>query len=197
MGDSSCPNVSELCSVSIANNFVHPQTASDYGYPSIGKLARFAYCLLQKIKQLSLLPLVEKWEQYELANHSKFPPNAEGEFLSGTRVLAAPKKIGSSHLKREFQRDARTLLEEFTNSVLSTVAARSKMRQGLSCFCPAIVIGGDNHAPLHLVGLFFRMGFWNGSGSKVVRLRLVGLNTSPLSRSNDSWSGLQRGSALT
>ena len=27
------------------------------------------------------------------------------------------------------------------------------MGQGLSCFCPAIIIGGDNHAPLHLLGL--------------------------------------------
>ena len=56
-------------------------------------------------------------------------------------------------MQREFQRDARRFLEEFTTSVLSTVAARSKVGQGLSCFCPAIVIGGDNHAPLHLLGL--------------------------------------------
>ena len=37
--------------------------------------------------------------------------------------------------------------------MLSRVAARSKVRQGLSCFCPATIIGGDNHAPLHLLGL--------------------------------------------
>ena len=37
--------------------------------------------------------------------------------------------------------------------MLSTVAARSKAGQGLSCFCPAINISGDNHAPLHLLGL--------------------------------------------
>ena len=37
--------------------------------------------------------------------------------------------------------------------MLSTVAARSKIGQGLSCFCPAIVIGGDDHAPLHLLCL--------------------------------------------
>ena len=88
-----------------------------------------------------------------LANHSKFPPIADEEFLAGTRVLAAPNKIGSSDLKREFQRDAHRFLEEFTNSVLSTVAARSKIGQGLSCFCPAIIFGGDNHAPLHLLGI--------------------------------------------
>ena len=44
-------------------------------------------------------------------------------------------------------------LEEFTTSVMSTVAARSKIGQGLSCFGPAVIIGGDNHALLHLLGL--------------------------------------------
>ena len=88
-----------------------------------------------------------------LPNHSNFAPIADGEFLAGTRVLAALNKIGSSYLKREFQRDARRFLEEFTTSVLSTVAARSKIGQGLSCFCPAMIIRGDNHAPLHLLGV--------------------------------------------
>ena len=140
-------------SVSVANTFIHYQTAHDYGYHTFGELARFIYCLLQKIKQGSSLPLVEQWDDYVLPNHSKFPPVADGEFLAGTRVLVALNKIGSSYLKREFQRDARRFLEEFTTSVLSTVAARSKIGQGLRCFCPAIIIGGDDHAPLHLLGL--------------------------------------------
>ena len=36
------------------------------------------------------------------------------------------------------------------NCVLSTVAARSVIGQSLSCFCPAIVVGGDDVAPLQL-----------------------------------------------
>ena len=145
--------VHDMFSVSVANNFVHCQTASDYGYHTFGELARFIHCLLQKIKQGSSLPLVEQWDDYVLPNHSKFAPIADGEFLAGTRVWAALNKTGSSYLKQEFQRDAGRFLEEFTTSVLSTVAARSKVGQGLSCFCPAIIIGGDNHAPLHLLGL--------------------------------------------
>ena len=41
------------------------------------------------------------------------------------------------------------------------------------------------------------MGFGNEGGSRVVRSRLVGLKTSPLSKRNDSWSGLGGGAALT
>ena len=153
VGDSRFWIVCDMCSVPVANNFVHCQTASNYGYHTIGQLALFIHCLLQKIKHGSSLPLVEQWDEHVLPNHSKFPPIADGEFLAGTRVLAALNKNGSSYLKREFQRDARRFLEEFTTSVLSTVAARSKIGQGLSCFCPAIIIGGDDHAPLHLLGL--------------------------------------------
>ena len=145
--------VSDMCSVSVANNFVHCQTASDYGYHTFGELARFIYCLLLKIKQGSSLPLVEQLDDYVLPNHSKFAPIADEEFLAGTRVLAALNKIGSSYWKQEFQRDARRFLEEFTTSVVSTVALRSKIGQGLSCFCPAILTGDDDYAPLHLLGL--------------------------------------------
>ena len=153
VGDSRFWIVYDMCFVSVANNFVHCQTASDYGYHTLGEVARFIYCLLQKIKQESSLPLVEQWDDYVLPNLSKFPPIADGEFRAGTWVLAALNKIRSSYLKREFQRYARRFLDEFTTSVLSTVAAGSKIGQGLSCFCPAIIIGGDNHAPLHLLGL--------------------------------------------
>ena len=196
VGDSRFWIVYDKCSVSIANNFVRCETASNYGYHKFGELARFIYCLLQKIKRGSSLPLVEQWDDYVLPNHSKFPPIADGEFLAGKRVLAALNKIGSSYLKREFQRDARRFSEEFTTSVLSTVAARSKIGQGLSCFCPAIMIGETTMRHCNC-WVFFWTVFWIVDGSGAVRSRLAGLNTSPPFRSNDNWSGLRRGAALT
>ena len=75
-------------------------------------------------------------------NHSKLTAIADEKFLSGTRVLLALNKIGSYYLKREFRQAARKFLEEFTNSVLSTGAARSNIRQGVSRFSRAIIVGG-------------------------------------------------------
>ena len=137
-------------SVSVANNFVHSSTAADQGYHAFGELARFIYCLLQKIKKASALPLVEQWEEYIVPNHSRIPAIDDKDFLVGTRVMAALGKVGSHYLQKEFRRDARRFLEVFVNCVLSTVAARSVIGQGLSCFCPAIVVGGDDVAPLQL-----------------------------------------------
>ena len=137
-------------SVSVANNFMHSSTAADQGYHAFGELARFMYCLLQKIKKASSLPLVEQWEEYVVPNHSRFPAIDDKNSLEGTRVMAALGKVGSHHLQKEFRRDARRFLEHFVNCVLSTVTARSVIGQGLSCFCPAIVVGEDDVAPLQL-----------------------------------------------
>ena len=99
--------------VSIANIFVHSSTAADQRYHAFGELARFVYCLLQKIKKPSSLPLVEQWEEYVVPNQSRFPAIDDKDFLAGTRVMAALDKVGSHYLQTEFRRDARRLLEEF------------------------------------------------------------------------------------
>ena len=119
-----------------------------YGYYAFGEVSHFVYCLPQKIKQSSVLPLVEKWEEYMTPNHSKFAAIEEDRFLAGIRVFSALEKVGSSYLKKEFRRDCRKFLEDFVNCVLSTVAARSAIGQGLSCFCPPVLNGGDVHSPL-------------------------------------------------
>ena len=139
-------------SFSVANNFVQSLTAADQGYHSFAELARFAYCLLQKINKTSSLPLVEQWEEYVLPNYSRFPAIDEKDFLSCTRVMAALHKVGSQYLRTEFCRDARRFLEKFVKCILSTVASRSVIGKGMSCFCPAIVVGSDDDvAPFQLL----------------------------------------------
>ena len=71
--------------VSVTNNSVHSSTAADQDYHAFEELARFVYCLLQKIKKASSLPLVEQWEEYVVPNHSRFPAIDEKDFLAGTR----------------------------------------------------------------------------------------------------------------
>ena len=96
------------------------------------------------------MPLVEQWEEYVVPNHSRFPAIDDKDFLVGTRVMAALGKVDSHSLQKEFRRDACRFPEDFVNCVLSTVAARSVIGQGLGCFCPAIVVDGDDVAPLQL-----------------------------------------------
>ena len=64
--------------------------------------------------------------------------------------MAALGKVGSHYLQTEFPHDAHRFLEDLFNCVLSTVASRSVIGQGLSCFCPASVVGADDVAPFQL-----------------------------------------------
>ena len=134
----------------VAHNFTELNSGrADYGYLAFGELSRFVYCLLQKVKLSSDLPVIEKWEAYMLPNHSCFGAIAEEHFLEGTRLLASLEKI---FLRKEFRRDCRRFLEDLVSTILSTVAARSQIGQGLSCFCPEILIGGDDYSAFHLFG---------------------------------------------
>ena len=145
----------DVCSSSVANTFVHSQSAADYGYYAFSEVTHFDYCLFQKIKHSSVLPLVEQWEKYMAPNHSKFAAIEEDRFLVGTRVLSTFEKMGSSYLKKEFKWDCRKFLEDFVNCVLSTVAAMSVIGQGLICFCPPILVGGHNQAPMPFFDMLF------------------------------------------
>ena len=139
--------------VSAAHNFTELNSGrADYGYLAFGELSRFVYCLFQKLKLSRDVPVVEKWEAYMLPNHSCFGAIGEEHFLEGTRLLASLEKINSSFLRKEFRRDYRRFLEDLVSTILSTVAAQSQIGQGLSCFCPGIVIGGDDYSAFHLFG---------------------------------------------
>ena len=87
-----------------------------------------------------------------LPNHSSFAAIEEEHFLVGTRIHAALEKLPSSYLVKEFRTSARRFPEEFCSTILSTVAARSKLGQGVSCFCPEIILGGDGHSAFFLFG---------------------------------------------
>ena len=81
-----------------------------------------------------------------------FHNNRRRPIPSRARVHPALEKMASLHLKREFRSSARRFLQEFAGTVLATVAARSKLGQGVSCFCSEIFIGGNDHSAFFLFG---------------------------------------------
>ena len=95
--------------ISVANKFVHPQTANDCSYHAFAfrELARFTYGLLQKIKKKSSLPLVQQWEEYATPIHFQFPAIEKENFPAGTLVMIALNKCWSFYLKKEFLQETR------------------------------------------------------------------------------------------
>ena len=93
-----------VCVVLVANNFTELDSGpADFGYLAFGELSRFGYCLLQKVRQSSDLPVIEKWEAYMLPNHACFGAIAEEHFLEGTRLLPSLEKINSNFLRQKFR----------------------------------------------------------------------------------------------
>ena len=76
----------------------------------------------------------------------------KGAYVEGTRLLLPFEKINSRFLRKEFHRDCRCFREDLLSTILSTFAARSPVGQALSCFCPNIIIGGDEYSAFYLFG---------------------------------------------
>ena len=133
--------------VSGANNFAHSSTAADHGHHSFGELAGFIYCFLQKIKNSSSLSLVDQWEEYVVPNHSRFPEIDEKHFLWHSRDGC----IGQSW--EPVFTDSFAVMAVALSKSLWIVYCRPLLRdrwRGISCFCPSIVVGGDDVAPFKL-----------------------------------------------
>ena len=64
--------------------------------------------------------------------------------------MAALDKVGCQFLRTEFRRDARRFIEDFLKYLVSIVASRPVIGQGMSYFCPAFLVGGDDVAPFQL-----------------------------------------------
>ena len=179
-------------SVSDNNNFSAEQTpGSGYGYRAYGELSHFVYCILQKIKTSESLPLVEKWEDYMLLNHSSFAAIADEHFLVGTRIHAALEKMSSSYLRKEFRTSARRFLDEFCSTILSEQNwDRESAVSALKSFLEAMTI------PPFSCSDSCWMGLWSVVGRRVPTLRLAKLSFSRLSGSSASWNVIPRGSVL-
>ena len=192
---SSCSS-DPVCVVSVAHNFTELISGrADYGYLAFGELSRFVYCLLQKVKRSSDLPVIEKWEAYMLPNHSCFGAIPEEHIFEGTRLLSSLEKINSSFLRKEFRRDCRRFLGDLVSTILSTVVARSPSGQGLSGFYPEIVIGATT-IPLSISLGNCWMGCLNLAGSEDQRSSLQRPSSTLLCVSNDRWKELATGLVL-
>ena len=87
-----------------------------------------------------------------LPNHLCFGAIEEELFLEETRLLSSLEKINGGFLRKKFRKDCPRFLEDLVRIIFSTVAARSPVGQGLSCFCPEVNIGSDDYSAFHLFG---------------------------------------------
>ena len=142
-----------FCSVVLVDyNFIELQSKKDnYCYLGFGQLSIFVYCLLQKLEPSSSLPAIETLEAFMLPSDTFFAPVNEEHFLEKTHLLVTREEVDSIFLKTEFRRDLCCFLNEFWAQPC-VLSRHSLVGQGISCFCPEIVIGVDKYSALYLFG---------------------------------------------
>ena len=71
---------------------------------------------------------------------------------SNRSILSSLEKIKSNFPRKDFHKDCRRFLEDLVSTILSTVAACSPVGQGVSSFCPEIILGGDDFSAFRFFG---------------------------------------------
>ena len=84
-------------------------------------------------------------------------------------MSAAHENLNNVYLWVEFRKDCRIFLNEFVSTTLLTVATRSLVGRGLSCFAPEIIVGGDNYSSFQFFGQLI-VGLLNLGGVKACEL---------------------------
>ena len=121
-----------------------------------------------------------------LPNYSCFGAIEEAHFLKRTRLLSSLEKKNSSFPRKEFRKERHRFLEDLLSTILSTAATRSPVWQRLSCFCPEIVIAGDEYSAFHLFGqLLDRLLSLAGLGGQTLNMQR--LNSIVPSADSYSW----------
>ena len=162
VGDSGFPIVCNMYSVSVANNFFSPSNSKRLWTPVIwwvgshtptvfsGRLNKDLRCLLLSSGNIMCWQITQNFFQFRMKSLC---------LERGCWQLSRRLKV---HIWRESS-DGK-LVDVLKNSLICFLhcSCSFQYRTGIELFCPAIIIGGDNHAPLHLLrflldGLLERM----------------------------------------
>ena len=139
------------CLVLVFINFEKlQQCRADYGFHGYGELCHFVYCLLMKTRDISSLPAVHDWEEYmDVERVAEFLPAPIESFLENCdfgRLLSAGKTSGVL----EFRVHCKEFLDRLVFVILKNPAVSSRVARGFSCFCPEIMLEGDDRAVFRL-----------------------------------------------
>ena len=148
----------DFCQMKICNCFVLvfinfeklQQCRADYGFHGYGELCHFVYCLLMKTRDISSLPAIHDWEEYmDVEKVAEFLPAPIESFLENCdfgRFLSAGKTSGVL----EFRVHCKEFLDRLVFVILKNPAVSSRVARGFSCFCPEIMLEGDDRAVFRL-----------------------------------------------
>ena len=112
------------------------------------------YCLLTRSRKLSSLPPLDDWESYmDSSKLESFEKISSDDFLTNHEFGAELHRSSTSEVC-EFRIRSREFVDRLVDVILSQQVVSSDFLQGLYCFCPELLLEGDDR---HIFQLFSRL----------------------------------------
>ena len=118
------------------------------------ELCQLVYCLLSRSRRVASLPSVNAWEEYmDVTKLPQYDVVPTAEFLQDYDFGAVLREFKGSE-GRDFQDRCREFIDRFVELILAQQAASSEFTRVLYCFCPELLLEGDDK---HVFDLFNRL----------------------------------------
>ena len=105
---------------------------------------------------MSSLPQLNSWENYKDSEKiSSFAKVGDTEFLCNYEFGDAMRHRNTSEFK-DFCMQCRRLIDRFIDVILSQLLVSSEFLQGVYCFCPELLLGGDDLCVFNLFSKLVR-----------------------------------------
>ena len=126
----------------------------DYAFHAYNEVCHFIYCLLPRSRVVSGLPQMDDWEAYmdpsKLKNLEKI---SSEDFLKSYEFGTELHRANTGELC-EFRNRCREFVDHLVDVILAQQVVSSDFFQGLYCFCPELLLEGDDR---HVFQLFSRL----------------------------------------
>ena len=127
---------------------------SDYAFHAYSEVCQFVYCLLIRSRKVSSLSALNDWESYmEPSKLQAFEKVSTDDFLQSYDFGAELHRSNTDEA-REFRNRCRAFVDRLVDVILGQQVVSSDFFQGLYCFCPELLLEGDDQ---HVFQLFSRL----------------------------------------
>ena len=126
----------------------------DYAFHAYSEVSQFVYCPLSRSRKLSSLPPLDDWESYmDSSKLNSFENVSSDDFLNNHEFRVELLRSNTGEVC-EFRNRCREFVDRLVDVILSQHVVSSDFLQGLYCFCPELLLEGDDR---HVFRLFSRL----------------------------------------
>ena len=116
----------------------------DYGFHCYMEICQFVYCLLSRTRVLSSLPELNDWAAYmDSEKIASFKKVDTADFLLSYEFGEEFQRGTTGELK-EFRNRCREFMDPLVDVLLENNLVSSDFLQGSYCFCPELLLEGDD-----------------------------------------------------